>query len=303
MVPEIIPEVAWFEEQRSLLAEYLDGTPWQTTGDRRLKTMRPSLKKHANKLRQLPGNFLPMAMDQYLASLWQETSPSDSGMGKWPFRAFGILKDLGGGRYWCLDEDNQEFGLYSGNIGKTIDEGNRLFLTVMIPLDRSWCITYGPLFGWHGLFLGDMSYFASKIAPQLNAKKGYSAVIQFDPVPFWAAWCYGNMPAIYHGEEPVIQCWMHGKLDLGFEGALPSTWTRTDVGQKTRWWYRDNNYFRRREVFLDRETGKALVFANRPGDFEKMMRIVGKHFEPEERVPLNASMMVLTIAYDISGCG
>jgi hypothetical protein len=32
--------------------------------------------------------------------------------------------------------------LYSGNIGKTIDEGNRLFLTVMIPLDRSWCITY-----------------------------------------------------------------------------------------------------------------------------------------------------------------
>jgi hypothetical protein len=27
--------------------------------------------------------------------------------------------------------------LYSGNIGKTIDEGNRLFLTVMIPLDRS----------------------------------------------------------------------------------------------------------------------------------------------------------------------
>lgn len=87
----------------------------------------------------------------------------------------------------------------------------------------------------------------------------------------------------------------------GFGGALPSTWTRTDVGQKTRWRYRDDNYFRRREVFLDRETGKALVFANRPGDFEKMMRIVGKHFEPEERVPLNASMMVLTIAYDILG--
>jgi len=49
-------------------------------------------------------------------------------------------------------------------------------------------MTYGPLLDWMGLFPGDLGYFASKVARQLYGKEGFSAVVHFNPVPFWTAW-------------------------------------------------------------------------------------------------------------------
>lgn len=320
MVPKTIPEATWFEDQRSLLADYFDATPWQEGGERKLKTMGSSLRKYANKLSQLPENFVSIAMDQYLASLWHESFHYDPDMGaglikagkennlraiarfaeqKWPYRTFEVLKDLGEGRYWCRDETEVEFGLYSGGLGHVVADGGRLFLSVVMEVGEFWHMTYGPILGWNGLFPGDLQFFASKVARQLYEKEGFSAVVHFNPVPFWGAWYYGVKPAVYHRDEPVIQCWLHGRLDPGIDEALPSTWRRDDVGSKTRWMYRDENFFRRRQIFLDRKTGEALVLARRPGDFNKTMKLLGRRFEQDEPRPMSASLLMLLIVKDI----
>lgn len=321
VVPKKIPDTDWFEEQRDLFAVYFDDTPWHATGDRIVRTLEVALRKYASKLDKLPGNFLPMVMDQYLASRWHETSHSSPeldagdikeqmrylhafccfGIKKWPYRAFEVIKDLGGKRFWCRDEEDEEFGLYSDGLVHSFSEGKRLFLSVVVEVEGRWHMTYGPLLDWMGLFPGDLGYLASKVARQLYRKEGFSAVVRFNPVPFWAAWTYGVIPAVYHKDEPVIQCWLHGTLAPGFDEALPSTWRRDDAGSKTRWMYRDDNFFRMRQIFLDRKTGKALVLARRPGDFNKIMALLGRRFEQDEERPLGVSALMGAIIQDILG--
>lgn len=321
MVPKKIPDTAWFEGQRDLFAVYFEDTPWHATGDRIVRTLELALRKYAEKLGKLPGNFLPMVMDQYLASRWHEMANAlpelESGdlRGKreyfnafcrfgtknWPYRAFEVLQDLGGKRFWCRDEEDEEFGLYSDGLAHSLSEGKRLFLSVVVAVEGRWHMTYGPMLDWMGLFLGDLGYFASKVARQLYGKEGFSAVVRFNPLPFWTAWTYGVIPAVYHEGEPVIQCWLHGTLAPGFDEALPSTWRRDDAGPKTRWTYRDDSFFRRRQIFLDRKTNKALVLARRPQDFNKIMALLGRRFEQDEERPQSVSALMGAIIQDILG--
>lgn len=284
------PAPAWFEETQRSFKTYWEKVPWHTLGDATVATLAVPLKKYMVNLNELPDNFLPSVMDQYLAARWHRFSSSAPtegeksslfGTTEWRYEAFSVVEDLGGYRFWCRSEDDKEFGLYSDGIDDSLRQGYTLFFSLIVEVKDGWYLTYGPILGWKGLIPGDLSYLASGIAVQLYAESGFHAVVLASPVPFWASWSLGNAPAIFHGEQPVIYCWCEGVLNPDFEEKLPSTWKRTDAGAKSCWTYKEMDYFKQRRVFFERKTGRAMIYALRPGDFNKTLLKLGTSFTPK----------------------
>jgi hypothetical protein len=286
---EKLPEPAWFEEVQRSFQVYWEKTPWHTLGDTTLATLKPMLRKYGAQLQKLPDNFLPSVMDQYLAARWhvspfsarQDGEGPRFGSAVWRYVAFSVLEDLGGYRFWCQAEDGGEFGLYSDGVADSLRQGYTLFFCLVVGVEGIWHLTYGPILGWKGLVHGDLSYLASKVAAQLYANSGFHAVVLASPVSFWVSWSLGDAPAVYHGDQPVLYCWCEGRLAPRFDEKLPSTWKRADAGARSCWTYKETDYFKQRRIFLDRKSGKALLFALRPDDFNRLLSKLGARFTPD----------------------
>jgi hypothetical protein len=292
-----IPETHWFEERTSAFRGRWNEVPWHKSGDARLKSLDGGIRKNARLINELPRGFLPSAFDQYLAVLSEG----------YRYDCFTVTEELGGNRYACISESGEEFALYSPSLGSAIRLGESLFLTSLVPLERegegSGCfLTYGPILGWHGLLKGDMDFLAGMVARNLFTAKGLSEVIRFNPVPFWAAWSWGEAPLVVHQGQALARCWSEGALSAEIAEKLSGSWRREDAGTKTRWAYKDDHPMRQRFIFRDKKSGRGLVLAMRPADFNFAMRAASRYFSPDED-PQTASMLMEIIAKETLGRG
>lgn len=298
---------AQLEKQRSEFRLYWIDCPWHAGGDRIVEKLAMSLRSFRKLFQEMPGNFLPSVMDQYLAVIWHTNEVSTCGAEspfahmQWSFHAFEILSSLGDDRYLARDDTGKEFNLYSPNIYKDTEQRMRVFISVIVDTSDNWCMTYGPLMGWSGFSLRDLVYFASCAAPQTFDQGGVDAVMRFNPVPFWALWHNASLPALYHGNEELIDCWVWGSFFGGIDFAFPKSWTKQDSGKYTRWLY-GSNLLERREVFLDRTTARVLVYTHCEGDFRKTLKLLGSAFIPSPRKEdqsKKASLFIVTAIAEI----
>lgn len=291
-VSSSVPELSWFEATRDSLGKYWELTPWHVGGDIVVKRLGTSIKTYARQLRDLPGNFLPMAMDMELAAVWHATraksglgvelaadDPRRFGAKPWVYRPFIVVEDLDQHRYRCLDDYGLVFNVWSPGLTLNLKEGKRCFLSLMIDVGEAWWMTYGPLLGWQGLLPGDLMYFASRVARQQYTLEGFDAVVRANPVSFWAAWRYAESPTVFHGPGVVLSTWIEGKLDPTFGESLPKTWLREDAGKRTRW-INGKDFFTRKEIYLNQANGEALLLAHRDEDIKKVRKLVGSFFAP-----------------------
>lgn len=278
---------SWFVSTQQLLSVYWESTPWQEGGDFAAKRLDKEIKKYARLIRELPGNLIPMAMDQYLAATWHAAEanraavkggPGERFGGKpWLFTPFLVAEDLGNFRYLCAGESGEAFHLYSPGVAKNLRGGSRIFLALLLDVGEGWKMSYGPLYGWVGLLPGDLSFFASRVARQRFDSEGFDAVVRADPVPFWAAWYYGTKPFVMHGPGAILSAWIEGSLDPSFGEGLPRTWKREDQGKRTRWIHGED-FFHRKDIYLNRSTNEALLYARTDEDLEKTRKLAGAAF-------------------------
>ncbi|MFA6505435.1 MAG: hypothetical protein WCT14_05015, partial [Treponemataceae bacterium] len=320
--PELL-SAAELKRRHALLKLYDKGDPWQEDGGRFILPLRDALKKHAESLSTFPKQFVPMAIDQYLAALWhsvdgesdrekhRRTRAGDKEYESayelfneepWLYAAFVVLEDLGEGRYLCMDDEEASFMLYSPSMANTLKEGSITFLSVLLSIGDDWYMTHGPILGWNGISLGDIGSFASCIARQRYENDGLDAVVCANPVPFWALWKYANIPPVFDGDEPVVYCSLRGKLSPEFEANLPRTWRREDAGKKTRWVYgTGKNVLNRRYVYLNGGKGYAYLAAFRIGDFEKLLKFARPYFSPSRELPVAIGALMAMIQKEMLG--
>jgi hypothetical protein len=307
-----IPELSWFEATRDSLGKYWELTPWHVGGDITVKRLDKAVKTYTRQLRDLPHDFIPMAMDTELAAVWHVTrakpglgeeldtdDPRRFGMKPWIYRPFIIIDELNQHRYRCLDDDDVVFSVWSPAITLDLKAGKRCFLGLMIDVGENWWMTYGPLLGWKGLLPGDLRYFASRVAHQQFALEGFDAVVRTNPVPFWAAWRYSESPAVFHGPGAIISTWLEGKLDPSFGESLPKTWLREDAGKRTRW-VNGKDFFAKKEIYLNRANGESLLLVRRDEDIKKVRKLVGSQFTPSGEIE-RCGILMEVIIKDVLG--
>ena len=318
--PELLP-VAELKRRHALLKIYDEGDPWQQDGERIVRLLKDALKRYAADLSGLPDQFVPMAMDQYLAALWhsedresarekhRRTRAGDKeyesayelfNAEPWLYTAFIMLEDLGGGRYHCMDDEENSFMLYSPSLANALKEGSLIFLSLLLSIGDGWYMTHGPIQGWRGLSFSDIGSFASCVARQRYRNDGLDAVVMADPVPFWALGKYGNIPPVFDGDEPVVYCSIRCSLSPDFGESLPRTWRRQDAGKKTRWVYgAGKNLLSRRYVYLDRSQGKAYLAASRLGDCDKLLKFMTPYIELSDEPPAVVGALMVMIQKEL----
>lgn len=321
--PPDLLSAAELKRRHALLKLYDEGDPWQEYGERFILPLKEELKKYSETLSELPQQFVPMMMDQYLAALWHSVEgESDREKHRrtrageeeyerayglfndepWLYAAFVVLEDLGEGRYLCMDDEEASFLLYSPSMANARKEGSITFLSVLLSIGDDWYMTHGPILGWNGISLSDIASFASCIARQRFENDGLDAVVCANPVPFWALWKYANIPPVFDGGEPVVYCSFRGKLSPEFEANLPRTWRREDAGKLTRWVYGSGkNVLNRRLVYLDRRKGRAYLAAFRLGDFEKLLKFARPCFDPSRDPPVVIGALMAMIQQEMLG--
>lgn len=135
-------------------------------------------------------------------------------------------------------------------------------------------ITYGPILAWKSLFASDFMRLARELARDLVQLKGVSAVIRRDPVPFWALWTLGEIPAVMHGTEEVCTCWIEGRFTGDPSPLLTGAWKRDANGRRIRFRKSGSKPFFEQVVILDAKTMRGIILARRNSYLGKLAAVL-----------------------------
>ncbi len=286
------PKREWFEARTRAFKTIWDETPWHRGGEERLAPLLPSIRRYAGFINRLPANFMPMVSDQHLAVLSQG----------YRYAVFEAQESLGESRFICRVTDGQEVVVFSPGLEKSILRGEHCFLAVLIHLEGASlpsAITYGPILGWSGLRAADISFIGRQVGRDLLAEQGLSEVIRRNPVPFWAAWSFGDTPIMFHREEEFLSIWNEGAVDPSIEEALGKGWERECIGKRTRWIKRGDKPFHEQAVFRDSKSGRGVIIARLPSYYAKLEKAVGGSFHPDRPEPERAGMVLQLIMKEL----
>lgn len=280
----LYPQARWFLERTYSFKEVWEDTPWQRDGERKLKSLEESLRKYAPFLNRLPRGFIPSVCDQHLAVLSTQ----------YEYQVLDILLSLGDDRFLCAAGDGERFCVWSRSLTESIREGTRSFLTALIQVGEDAggarpVITYGPILSWNSLATADFALFGSALARDLFRSRGLPAVIQFDPVPFWALWTLSNIPRVHHGSEEFRLCWHEGVFASDPESLLSGPWKRDILGRRVRLRKPGSKPFFEQTVIYDTKTLRGILMTRRGGYLEKLKATLARVFLPDPGGPSFAS--------------
>jgi hypothetical protein len=294
MKPNVLPPLAWWIAQNKRLQPKWDATPWHMNGDATLKPLAPEIRKHARLINELQPDFMTYAADQHLAVLSED----------YRYECYAVTEDLGDGRLACVSVEGEEFALYSQATRKDLHSGNRVFFTALTEAQESGIarfITYGPILPWKGLRLEDMDFLARRIARDLYATQGFSAVARRNPVAFWASWRWGGAPKLLHGDDAIRTCQALGRLSSDFMERLDGAWEKRDAGAATRYVLRGEKPFFDRYIYNKRKTETALLSTSMESEFEALKKSLGDAFVPDPRGEERVSPLMELIWKELTG--
>ena len=262
------------ERQLELFTAYWkheDGAPWHDTTSAQIKKLYASLKKYARFFRNLPEDLVPRLIDQWLASVWHKDANRGSPFGnqRWNYHAFRPIEKIGEDVFACIDGDGEVLVIYSHGIGTQF--GSTLTNMCVLIDAGGWYLTYGPILTWNGIVPSDFAYLAEHIARRQYELQGLTAVIHFDPCPFWAVQTIAQLPPIFHKDEFVMLCSLECKFKNNIVPKLPKTWTVEHAEKYTRWIYNEDDYLNARRIYFNEKTNEVYLSAHNEDAFEKML--------------------------------
>ena len=151
-------------------------------------------------------------------------------------------------------------------------------MTVLIDAG-GWYLTYGPVLKWRGIIPSDITYLAGHIARQQYELQGLTAVIHFNPCPFWALQNIAHIPPVFHKGEFVLCCSLECKFKNDVVPELPKTWTVEHAGKYTRWTYNQEDYLNSRCIYFNEKTKEVFLSAHNDDAFEKMLTQLKGHID------------------------
>ena len=298
---ENIPALSEILSKKALFDEYQKSVIWQSKGDDVVRRIMKFGKPYVRRFNDLPKNFLPSMMDQYLAVLWHKNGNRENvPCGQpWLYHSFIVVESIADDLYRCCAEDGMEFILFSPAVTTGLTQENRhIFLTVLLNMD-GWYMTYGPVLGWSGLGPDDFKYLAKNVAAQMYRNSGLSAVIQSNPFPFWASFILAEIPPIYHKGKFSEWCTLAGRFRDGVLPVLPKTWEQEEKGNRIRWIYNKKDPLNKRCIYYNKKTGDALLVADNADSFKKTYKAAGTGFDDQNNEPEVASIAMISYVGDV----
>ena len=289
---EEYPDVQWFREQTASFKESWDKVPWHENGEHALRPLKESMRRYASRISELPENFFPTVLDQYLAVLSEG----------YEYQILDVTTDLGDDRYLCINEAGQTFCLWSRSATLNIKQGGMTFMTAITRLGPDTdgpvpAITYGPVLSWKSLYVTDFTAIGRELARDLWRLRGIPAVVRRDPVPFWAIWSLGNIPRVKHGTEDVCTCWHEGRFSASPESLLEGGWKRDEIGKRVRFKKPGSKPFFEQVVIYDVKSSRGILLARRGSYLTKLRVSLSSVFTPDSSEPFIASP-TLEIAFE-----
>lgn len=262
------------ERQSELCTAYWkheDGAPWHDATSAQIKKLYASLKKYARFFRDLPEDLMPRLIDQWLASMWHKSANRGGTFGnqRWNYHTFRPIEKIGEDVFACIDGEGEVIVIYSHGVATQF--GSTLTNMCVLIDAGGWYLTYGPILAWSGIVPSDFAYLAQHIARQQYELQGLTAVIHFDPCPFWAASTIAHLPPIFHKGKFVMLCSLECRFKNNIVPELPKTWTVEHAGKYTRWTYNQDDYLNARRIYFNEKTNEAYVSAHNKDAFEKML--------------------------------
>ena len=256
-----------------------EGAPWHDVKNPQLKKLFASLKKYARFFDSISEESIHRLMDQWLASMWHKNANRGGTFGNqhWNYHVFRPVEKIGEDLFTCIDSDGTVLVIYSHAIG--MEFGDTLTsMTVLIDAG-GWYLTYGPVLKWRGIIPSDITYLAGHIARQQYELQGLTAVIHFNPCPFWALQNIAHIPPVFHKGEFVLCCSLECKFKNDVVPELPKTWTVEHAGKYTRWTYNQEDYLNSRCIYFNEKTKEVFLSAHNDDAFEKMLTQLKGHID------------------------
>lgn len=302
-----IPTEKELKETKAALDDYWDSgeePEWFSIGDAQLRRISSFIGKFKSKFADIEEENFNRFVEQWIASIWHKSANRGNGFGdtKWDYHAFTVGQKLKENLFACMDSNGKPFVVYSPSVQMNYEENSFTCLCVLIDVG-GFFMTYGPVMSWKGLVLEDFEYLAQKTAGQMYESQGLSAVIQFNPVPFWISTNLGNIPPIGHKGKEVLYCelecaFKNNKIpDFQNDSICNCKWKKeeTQNGKLIRWIDNKDDYLSSTTVYYDSKTQKVLISSYNKDLFDKLLEQV-KNALIIKKKPSICSMVMLTEA-------
>ena len=261
-----LPSPEKIEKAEESFFAYTQLLPWHKNGDAKIAKLKSELIKYRNSLEKIPSenNSIEELYDQYLAGLYNKN---------WEFTIFFPEAKLSEDIYLCADIEGYEFILKSESVTRGLSNGHVYYLSLLVYLD-SFFETWGPLLSYRSIDFDDFEFLANKIAPALYKKSGFSAVMKFNPVVFWASVAeLSEQPHLSHNNEPYVFCGQKGYFKDNKIPEFSNRWKHEVSKKKHRWIYRANeDFFRHLYVYYNEKTNVVYLEANSKKDFYELKK-------------------------------
>ena len=301
-----IPSEADCEAMLALFDEYCtagDEVPWDSIRSAQMKRIASSYKKVLSMfedfLKESMEDTVEELIGQWLASIWHKMANRGGTFGnqQWNYVAFRVLERLAENVFSCEGEDGRIFVVYS----IALEEMTEPYITCMsVLVDMGgWYLPCGPFLLWRRLFLFDIIALAKQVAPQMYKEQGLSAVIQFNPCPFWTLLILGPVPVTASKNTIAIECSLECRFKNNMPPELPKSWLMEKSGNYTRWIYNKNDDFNSRELYYNHKTHEVFVYAHNEEAFQKLLKTLKKYIDVGENEITKTSLLLATFCESI----
>ena len=253
-------------------------------------------KKH---LAEIADENFTKLFDQLFASIWHKNANREEPFGNkhWDFHAFSIYQEIGENLFTCIDSDGKLFVLYSGSAKIHYDAESFTCCSILVDMG-GWFLCYGPVFSWKEIFPEDLLYLASRTASQLYEQQGFSAVVQFNPIPIWASVGISEMPPLLHKNKEIINCFQECRFKDDIIPDLPKSFHLEKKGNLSRWITNAQDYLSSYGLYYDEKSKVVFVYAHNKEDFYIIQKQLSKYIIPKKD-PEFVSMAMLSFSMEL----
>jgi len=306
MLEEVEAEIfAWASRRTKLVQEF-------TRYSRKLK----------EDLEKMPANWVGMAMAQSamagvfgnpgtlkkcLAAVRAQLSDEACAFissfldNPWRFSFFTVTERHGNDFYTVHDHfAGEDILLQSKSVTTLLRENKHRFFTLLFKNASCWQ-AYGIVMFLDGFVPEDLVYFARSANPALYEAQGPSAVAIAKPVPFQFLFAYSQMPAVMHGDSPVLFTTSIIPVPDPMAIVLPDENFKEEKNNVLKFAFGGESFFDSIVFYLDIDRKLAILSAASGGKYRDGVGILGPYVQLPPEPQNSISPLVLLAAGKILG--
>lgn len=287
-----LPSDEQIKKEDNEFRTYTDEVLWHKGGEAKIAKLKPYLTKYRSIFEKFPewDDLSATMFDQYLAALYNTD---------WEFTVYSPKAKLGEDLYLCTDNNGYKFIIKSHAVTLGLEYGCRYYLSLLACIGSIY-ESWGPVLNYTSTNFADFEYLAKSIAPALYKTKGFSAVVKFNPVIFWATFVeLSSMPLLAHKDKIVFFCFQKGVFKDNRIPTFSNRWEHKVVGKKQRWIYNIYIFLNRRGVYYNEKNGEVYIYACNIGDFDKLKKTLKDSFIAKDDVEI-FSLSMARFVYDVA---